>query len=64
MLTPTLRERIEKMSNRTTTNGFVGIYLTKELLEKLDKKVAETTLNRSQIIRLALIEYLKNENNM
>lgn len=52
------------MSNRTTTNGFVGIYLTKELLEKLDKKVAETTLNRSQIIRLALIEYLKNENNM
>lgn len=47
------------MSNRTITNGFVGIYLTKELLEKLDKKVAETTLNRSQIIRLALIEYLK-----
>lgn len=44
---------------RNVKNSFIGVQLTKELLEKLDKKVAETTLNRSQIIRLALIEYLK-----
>ena len=44
---------------RNVKNSFIGVQLTKELLEKLDAKVAETTLNRSQIIRLALIEYLK-----
>jgi metal-responsive CopG/Arc/MetJ family transcriptional regulator len=43
---------------RLSTSGFVGIQLTPELLIKLDEKIAETTLNRSQIIRLALIEYL------
>lgn len=43
---------------RNKSNAFVGIQLTNELLDKLDKKVAETTLNRSQIIRLALLEYL------
>ena len=43
---------------RNVKNSFIGVQLTKELLEKLDKKVAETTLNRSQVIRLALIEYL------
>lgn len=43
---------------RTKNEGFVGLQLTPDLLKKLDKKVMETTLNRSQIIRLALIEYL------
>ena len=52
---------IYKMATRVRNikNSFIGVQLTKELLEKLDAKVAETTLNRSQIIRLALIEYLK-----
>ena len=44
---------------RNKNAGYVGIQLTSELLIKIDAKVAETTLNRSQIIRLALIEYLK-----
>lgn len=43
---------------RNVKNSFIGVQLTKELLEKLDAKVTETTLNRSQIIRLALLEYL------
>lgn len=48
------------MRKRTTNEGFVGLLLTPELLKQLDQKVKETTLNRSQIMRLALIEYLKN----
>jgi len=44
---------------RNVKNSFIGVQLTQELLEKLDAKVAEMTLNRSQIIRLAIIEYLK-----
>ncbi len=48
----------EKKRNRTKSNGFVGIQLTPELIKKLDQKALETTLNRSQIIRLALLEYL------
>ncbi len=44
---------------RNKTEGFVGLQLTPDLLKKLDEKVAETTLNRSQVIRLAIIEYLK-----
>lgn len=44
---------------RNVKNNFIGIQLTEELLKKLDAKVAEMTLNRSQIIRLAIIEYLK-----
>lgn len=43
---------------RNTNTGFIGVKLTPELLMKLDMKVAETTLNRSQVIRQALIEYL------
>lgn len=43
---------------RNVKNNFIGVQLTKWLLKKLDAKVAETTLNRSQIIRLALIDYL------
>lgn len=44
---------------RVKSEGFVGLQLTPELLKKLDAKVKETTLNRSQIIRMAIIEYLK-----
>lgn len=44
---------------RVKNEGFVGLQLTPELLKKLDAKVKETTLNRSQIIRMAIIEYLK-----
>lgn len=44
---------------RTKATAFVGIQLTPELLIALDDKVRETTLNRSQIIRMAIIEYLK-----
>ncbi len=51
------------MATRTTprkkSDGFVGFYLTPDLLKKLDAKVKTTTLNRSQIIRMAIIEYLK-----
>ena len=43
---------------RTKSEGFVGLQLTPDLLKKLDEKVKAITLNRSQIIRLALIEYL------
>lgn len=43
---------------RTKQEGFVGLQLTPDLLKKLDAKVKATTLNRSQIMRLALIEYL------
>lgn len=43
---------------RTKNKGFVGLQLTPDLLKKLDTKVKETTLNRSQIIRTAIIEYL------
>lgn len=49
----------ERKTPRIKQDGFVGIYLTTDLLKKLDAKVKTTTLNRSQIIRLALIEYLK-----
>lgn len=44
---------------RNKDNGFVGIQLTEDLLVKLEAKSIETTLNRSQLIRLAIIEYLK-----
>lgn len=44
---------------RKKQDGFVGIYLTPALLKKLDTKVKATTLNRSQIVRMAIIEYLK-----
>lgn len=44
---------------RNKENAFVGVQLTPDILEKLDAKAVETTLNRSQLIRLALIEYLK-----
>lgn len=43
---------------RKTTTGFVGVQLTPELLMRLDTKVSETTLNRSQVIRQALLKYL------
>ena len=46
---------------RVKNEGFVGLQLTPDLLKKLDKKVKATTLNRSQIIRMAIIEYLKDE---
>jgi metal-responsive CopG/Arc/MetJ family transcriptional regulator len=49
----------ERKKPRNKKEGFVGIQLTPELLKNLDNKVKETTLNRSQVIRLALIEYLK-----
>ena len=44
---------------RKKNEGFVGLQLTPDLLKKLDAKVKATTLNRSQIIRMAIIEYLK-----
>jgi len=50
--------RVRKTARKTAT-GFVGVQLTPELLMKLDLAVQETTLNRSQVIRTALIEYLK-----
>lgn len=43
---------------RNKGNAFVGIQLTPELIAKLDEVAKKTTLNRSQIIRLALLEYL------
>lgn len=50
------------MSNRKTprnkNEGFVGLQLTPDLLKRLDAKVKATTLNRSQVIRTAIIEYL------
>jgi len=52
-----MTDRIRR--ERKVSTGFVGIQLTEDLLQQLDMKVASTTLNRSQIIRLALIEYLK-----
>lgn len=49
----------ERKTVRNKKEGFVGLQLTPELLKKLDEKVKATTLNRSQVVRLALIEYLK-----
>lgn len=49
----------ERKTPRNKQEGFVGLQLTPDLLKKLDAKVKKTTLNRSQIVRLALIEYLK-----
>lgn len=46
---------------RVKREGFVGVHLTTDLLRKLDLKVESTTLNRSQIIRLAIIAYLGND---
>lgn len=46
---------------RTTNEGFIGLQLTPDLLKQIDKKAKQTTLNRSQVIRMAIIEYLKNE---
>ena len=50
---------VERKTPRNKQEGFVGVYLTPELLKKLDAKVKETTLNRSQVIRTAIIEYLR-----
>lgn len=44
---------------RVKGTGFVGLQLTPDLLKKLDEKVKATTLNRSQVVRLALIAYLE-----
>lgn len=49
----------ERKTPRNKNEGFVGVLLTPDLLKKLDAKVKATTLNRSQVIRLAIIEYLK-----
>lgn len=52
-------DKPKKIRVRTVKDSaFVGVQLTHDLLIKLDVKVAESTLNRSQIIRLALLEYL------
>lgn len=50
---------VDRKTPRNKNEGFVGLQLTPELLEKLDARVKETTLNRSQVIRLAIIDYLK-----
>lgn len=50
---------VERKTPRNKNEGFVGFYLTPDLLKKLDAKVKTTTLNRSQVIRMAIIEYLK-----
>ena len=49
---------------RVKSEGFVGLQLTPDLLKKLDARVAEQLRttgsgNRSQVIRAAIIEYLK-----
>jgi len=51
----------EEKRLRQKASGFVGLQLTPDLLKKLDAKVKATTLNRSQIMRLALIDYLNKE---
>jgi metal-responsive CopG/Arc/MetJ family transcriptional regulator len=47
---------------RNKDSSFIGLQLTPELLTRLDEEVEKTTLNRSQLIRLAIIEYLNNRN--
>lgn len=46
--------------------GFVGVNLAKDgdlsLINRLDEEVKATTMNRSLIIRLALIEYFDKRN--
>lgn len=49
---------VERKKPRNNQEGFVGVYLG-PLLKELDARVETTTLNRSQIIRTAIIEYLK-----
>ena len=52
---------IEKPQNKRKTmslkDSFVGIRLTKDELKKLDK-LAQGQLNRSQVVRLVLLEFL------
>lgn len=47
--------------------GFVGVKLAKggdmTLFNRLEKEVKETTMNRTVIIRLALIEYFERRDN-
>lgn len=50
-----------KKRERTKNKAYVGVQLTEEILMKLDIKAQETTLNRSQLIRMALLEYLKED---
>lgn len=52
--------------NRVKNEGFVALMLTPELIKKLDAKVKELkntsgTGNRSQVIRMAIINYLKED---
>lgn len=49
----------KKIRVRKVSNGFVGIMLPEELLKKTDELAKKMTLNRSQVIRLALLDYLK-----
>lgn len=49
---------------RTRDEGFVGLQLSPDLLKKLDDRVKKLKLdtgsgNRSQVVRMAIIEYLK-----
>lgn len=46
-------------NKRVVKEGFIGLKLPPDLFKKLDAEVKATTLNRSQVIRLALIEYFK-----
>lgn len=51
------------MTQRTKSNGFIGVNLGKagdlSLLKRLDKEVEKTTMSRSVIVRLALMEYFE-----
>jgi len=54
----------QRKTPRNKQEGFVGLQLAPDLLKKLDTKVAELKVatgsgNRSAVVRLAIIEYLK-----
>lgn len=53
----------EEKRLRQKVSGFVGLQLTPDLLKRLDDEVKKTTLNRSQVVRLALIDYLDKKDN-
>lgn len=53
----------EEKRLRQKVSGFVGLQLTPDLLKKLDREVKKSTLNRSQVMRLALIDYLEKKAN-
>ena len=47
---------------KSKKSSFIGINLNPDIIKRLDIKAKKLATNRSQIIRLAIIQYLDGEN--